>query len=148
MQSNQPDMRADDKNKKPVSDKSPALMLMRVLQGALIGGGAILPGVSGGVLAVVFGIYRPMMELLSHPFRALKKNLWLFIPIIIGDNDLTFKMWRDLFDAGVFVNPVISPATAPGRQLLRTSYMATHTRAQLERVLETFAKVGRANGLI
>ena len=84
MQSNQPDMRADDKNKKPVSDKSPALMLMRVLQGALIGGGAILPGVSGGVLAVVFGIYRPMMELLSHPFRALKKNLWLFIPIIIG----------------------------------------------------------------
>ena len=84
MQSNQPDMRADDKNKKQVSDKSPALMLMRVLQGALIGGGAILPGVSGGVLAVVFGIYRPMMELLSHPFRALKKNLWLFIPIIIG----------------------------------------------------------------
>ena len=84
MQSNQPDMRADDKNKRPVSDKSPALMLMRVLQGALIGGGAILPGVSGGVLAVVFGIYRPMMELLSHPFRALKKNLWLFIPIVIG----------------------------------------------------------------
>ena len=84
MQSNQPDLRANDKNKKPVSDKSPALMLMRVLQGALIGGGAILPGVSGGVLAVVFGIYRPMMELLSHPFRALKKNLWLFIPIVIG----------------------------------------------------------------
>ena len=84
MQLNQPDLRADDKNKKPVSEKSPALMLMRVLQGALIGGGAILPGVSGGVLAVVFGIYRPMMELLSHPFRALKKNLWLFIPIVIG----------------------------------------------------------------
>ena len=84
MQSKQPDLRADDKNKRPVSDKSPALMLMRVLQGALIGGGAILPGVSGGVLAVVFGIYRPMMELLSHPFRALKKNLWLFIPIVIG----------------------------------------------------------------
>ena len=84
MQSNQPDLRADDKNKKTVSEKSPALMLMRVLQGALIGGGAILPGVSGGVLAVVFGIYRPMMELLSHPFRALKKNLWLFIPIVIG----------------------------------------------------------------
>ena len=64
--------------------RSPAVMLMRVVQGALIGGGAILPGVSGGVLAVVFGIYRPMMELLSHPIRALKKNLWLFIPIIIG----------------------------------------------------------------
>ena len=65
-------------------DRDPKLMLMRIVQGALIGGGAILPGVSGGVLAVVFGIYRPMMELLSHPIRALKKNLWLFIPIIIG----------------------------------------------------------------
>ncbi len=72
-----------DTQKKP-DQRDPKLMAMRVLQGALIGGGAILPGVSGGVLAVVFGIYRPMMELLSHPIRALKKNLWLFIPIIIG----------------------------------------------------------------
>ena len=70
------------------------------------------------------------------------------IPIIIGDNTRTFKMWRDLFDRGVFVNPVIAPATTPGRQLLRTSYMATHTRPQLERVLDIFASVGRANGLI
>jgi 8-amino-7-oxononanoate synthase len=70
------------------------------------------------------------------------------IPIIIGDNELTFKMWRDLFEAGVFVNPVISPATAPGRQLLRTSYMATHQKSQLEKVLEVFEKVGKANGLI
>ena len=66
------------------SDRAPGLMLMRVVQGALIGGGAILPGVSGGVLAVVFGIYRPMMAFFSHPFNELKKNLWLFIPVIIG----------------------------------------------------------------
>ena len=65
-------------------ERAPGLMLMRVVQGALIGGGAILPGVSGGVLAVVFGIYRPMMAFLSHPFKELKKNLWLFIPVIIG----------------------------------------------------------------
>ena len=70
------------------------------------------------------------------------------IPIIIGDDVLTFKMWADLMENGVFVNPVISPATAPGRQLLRTSYMATHTRPQLEQVLEIFVKVGKANGLI
>ena len=50
-------------------------------------------------------------------------------------------------EAGVFVNPVIA-ATTPGRQLLRTSYMATHTQAQLERVLDVFGKVGKANGLI
>ena len=66
------------------NDRAPGLMLMRVLQGALVGGGAILPGVSGGVLAVVFGIYRPMMAFFSHPFKELKKNLWLFIPVIIG----------------------------------------------------------------
>jgi 8-amino-7-oxononanoate synthase len=70
------------------------------------------------------------------------------IPIIIGDNERTFLMWRKLFDADVFVNPVIAPATAPGRQLLRTSYMATHTRPQLEHVLEVFAKVGKEVGLI
>jgi len=70
------------------------------------------------------------------------------IPIIIGDDNLTFMTWKLLFDGGVFVNPVISPATAPGRQLLRTSYMATHTDEQMSRVLETFAKVGKQVGLI
>lgn len=70
------------------------------------------------------------------------------IPIIIGDDALTFKTWSDLFEKGVFVNPVISPATAPGHQLLRTSYMASHTRDQLEKVLEIFEKVGKQNGLI
>ncbi len=70
------------------------------------------------------------------------------IPIIIGDNERTFYAWHKLFDAGVFVNPVISPATSPGRQLLRTSYMATHTRSQLEMVLDIFGKVGKEIGLI
>lgn len=70
------------------------------------------------------------------------------IPIIIGDNELTFIAWRKLFEAGVFVNPVIAPATSPGRQLLRTSYMATHTRSQLEKVLDIFGKVGKELGLI
>ncbi len=70
------------------------------------------------------------------------------IPIIIGDDERTFLTWRLLFENGVFVNPVISPATAPGRQLLRTSYMATHTDDQLHRVLEIFSKVGKQVGLI
>lgn len=70
------------------------------------------------------------------------------IPIIIGDDALTFMTWRLLFENGVFVNPVISPAVSPGRQLLRTSYMATHTDEQLERVLVIFEKVGKKLGLI
>lgn len=58
--------------------------LLLVLSGLLIGGGAILPGISGGVLCVVFGIYRPMMELLSHPKRALPLYWRIFLPVGIG----------------------------------------------------------------
>lgn len=70
------------------------------------------------------------------------------IPIIIGDDMLTFSFWRLLFDAGVFVNPVISPAVPPGGQLLRTSYMASHTNEQLNQVLDTFEKIGKQIGVI
>jgi 8-amino-7-oxononanoate synthase len=70
------------------------------------------------------------------------------VPIIIGDDQLTFLMWKTLFDEGVFVNPVISPAVAPGHQLLRTSYMATHTNDQLDKVLDIFGKVGKRLGVI
>ncbi|MDO9087818.1 MAG: aminotransferase class I/II-fold pyridoxal phosphate-dependent enzyme [Anaerolineaceae bacterium] len=70
------------------------------------------------------------------------------IPIIIGSDDLTFLTWKLLFENGVFVNPVISPAVAPGRQLLRTSYMATHTDDQLVKVLEIFERIGKQVGLI
>jgi len=70
------------------------------------------------------------------------------IPIIIGDDNLTFMTWKLLFENGVFVNPVISPAVSAGRQLLRTSYMATHTDEQLERVLDIFEKVGKELGII
>jgi 7-keto-8-aminopelargonate synthetase-like enzyme len=70
------------------------------------------------------------------------------IPIKIGDDQKTLLTWRLLFDAGVFVNPVLSPAVAAGGQLLRTSYMATHTDDQLNRVLEIFSKVGKQVGLI
>lgn len=58
--------------------------LVRLIQGAVIGAGAILPGISGGVLAVIFGIYRPLMELLTHPKTMLKKHLPLLLPVGIG----------------------------------------------------------------
>jgi 7-keto-8-aminopelargonate synthetase-like enzyme len=60
----------------------------------------------------------------------------------------TFAMWRQLWDAGVYVNPVIEPAVPVGMALLRTSYMATHTDEQLEKVLTIFAQVGKAVGVI
>ena len=70
------------------------------------------------------------------------------IPILIGDDERTFFMWKRLFEEGVFVNPVISPAVATGHQLLRTSYMATHTDEQMDKVLEIFKRVGKEVGII
>ena len=70
------------------------------------------------------------------------------IPVIVGDRMLTIYVWKRLFDEGVFVNPVLSPGVQPGRELLRTSYMATHTFEQMDRVLGIFAKVGKETGLI
>lgn len=58
--------------------------IVRVIQGAIIGAGAILPGISGGVLCVVFGIYRPMMAVLAHPLKNIKQYWRMFIPIALG----------------------------------------------------------------
>lgn len=59
-------------------------VILNIIKGAVVGVGAILPGVSGGVLCVAFGIYKPMMELLTHPFKSFKKYYKLFIPFLIG----------------------------------------------------------------
>lgn len=58
--------------------------ILRLMQGAIIGAGAILPGVSGGVLAVIFGIYRPMMETITSPKTGLRKYWWMFVPVLLG----------------------------------------------------------------
>jgi 7-keto-8-aminopelargonate synthetase-like enzyme len=70
------------------------------------------------------------------------------IPILVGDDTRTLLAWKALFENGVFVNPVIAPAVPPGQQLLRTSYMASHTDEQIDTVLEVFARVGKQLGLI
>ncbi|MGD8352678.1 MAG: pyridoxal phosphate-dependent aminotransferase family protein [Pseudomonadota bacterium] len=70
------------------------------------------------------------------------------IPIVVGEDMLAFKIALMLQEEGVFANPVITPATPPGRALIRTSYMATHTDEHLDRVLEAFMKVGKQVGLI
>jgi len=58
--------------------------ILYAIQGAVVGVGAILPGVSGGVLCVAFGIYEPMMALLTHPVRTMKARYRLFVPFLIG----------------------------------------------------------------
>lgn len=71
-------------NKQAKQRNGAAEIIMRLIHGAIIGLGAVLPGISGGVLCVVFGVYKPIMELLSHPFKAIKKYAKLLIPIVIG----------------------------------------------------------------
>ena len=70
------------------------------------------------------------------------------IPLFIRNNDLTFLVVKELFDAGIFVNPVVSPAVAPEDTLIRFSLMATHTKAQLDYALETIQKVFKKHHII
>ena len=63
---------------------SPMQFLIKVLQGSLIGLGAVLPGISGGVLCVIFGIYKTIMEFLADPFRKFKTHVPKLIPVVIG----------------------------------------------------------------
>jgi 8-amino-7-oxononanoate synthase len=70
------------------------------------------------------------------------------IPVIIGDDEKCLRTWKELFENGLYTNPVVPPAVPQGMALLRTSYMATHTREQLTRALGIFEKAGRKMGVI
>src|SRR5215218_4541812 len=65
------------------------------------------------------------------------------VPVVVGDDWKAVLLWRALYDAGVFVNVALHPAVPPAGALLRTSVMATHDRATLDRALECFATVKR-----
>jgi 8-amino-7-oxononanoate synthase len=70
------------------------------------------------------------------------------IPLYIRDNFKTFQITTDLFNEGIFVNPVVSPAVAPHDTLIRFSLMATHTKEQVTEALEKIEKVFRKNGVL
>ena len=70
------------------------------------------------------------------------------VPVLIGTLEDTFRFWRQLYDAGVFTNPVVPPAVPPTECRLRTSLMATHTDDQIDYVLDTFARLGKESGVI
>ena len=79
----------------------------------------------------------------------LGKTETAVIPIYIRQDLRTILMWKDLLeDYGVYTNPFISPGVPPKSAMLRTSYMATHERPQLDRALEAFEKVGKKYGVI
>jgi 8-amino-7-oxononanoate synthase len=70
------------------------------------------------------------------------------IPLMMGEMERAFMMWKILGEEGVFVNPVVPPAVPQGRCMIRTSYMATHTDEMLDRVLGIVEKAGKKLGMI
>ena len=99
------------------------------------------------------------MRKLWHNTERMQKGLkWLgfdtlrsctpIIPVLVGDDMTSFSMCRKLHEEGIFVNPIISPAVAPGGALLRVSLMATHSDKQIDFALDKFEKTGKEFGII
>jgi 7-keto-8-aminopelargonate synthetase-like enzyme len=70
------------------------------------------------------------------------------IPILIRDDLRTVFAWHSLINEGVYTNPVVPPGVPPGSSLLRTSYMASHTKEHLDRALKAFKVVGEQHDLL
>ncbi|MFQ5607316.1 MAG: aminotransferase class I/II-fold pyridoxal phosphate-dependent enzyme [Candidatus Zixiibacteriota bacterium] len=89
---------------------------------------------------------------MHHDLRALGFDIGNtetpIVPLIIGEEMKTLTFWKMLFERGVFANAIMKPAVSPGRELIRTSYTATMTDEQLDQVVESIEKVGKALGVI
>lgn len=89
-----------------------------------------------------------MMKSLRELGFNIGKTQSPIIPIIVGDDEKCFYLWKEIYEGGVYTNPVVAPAVPQGMALLRTSYMATHTKEQLNRALGIFEKAGKKIGVI
>jgi len=70
------------------------------------------------------------------------------VPVIVGEPEKAFMMWKQLFDNGVFVNAFIPPGVPPHMSMMRTSYMATHEKHHLDKILDVFEQVGKELGYL
>jgi 8-amino-7-oxononanoate synthase len=70
------------------------------------------------------------------------------VPVIVGDDDKAFLLWKFLREDGVFTNPAIYPAVPKGQSLIRTNYSATPDGDELDAVLASFEKCGQLLGVI
>lgn len=63
------------------------------------------------------------------------------VPIVIGETERAYRIWKKLFDLGIFTVLAIAPGVPPGKDLLRTAVSARHTREDLDKVGDALAKV-------
>ena len=70
------------------------------------------------------------------------------VPVLIYDDEKAFKLWKKLYEMGVFVNVFISPATPPGKAMMRNSFMASHEVHHLDSILDAYRKAGKEIGII
>ena len=84
---------------------------------------------------------REGLKKLEIPLYQSNSDITPIIPVMTWDNERTLVVTKMLFEEGVYVNPVLSPAVKPGLCRLRTSYTATHTKEQIDYALEAFKRV-------
>jgi 8-amino-7-oxononanoate synthase len=128
---------------------------------SLIFSAAILPSAAAAALAALDVIEREpelrtrLQSNADHVRKGLRrmgfqigKTQTPIVPVIVGDQVRMLQFWNELFAEGVFTNPVTGPAVPPGMDLIRTSYIATHSVQQLDAVLGAFRRAGLRHGLI
>lgn len=144
-----------------VASKKSVINFIKHSSPALIFGASMSPPNTAAVLAALHIIRREpervarIIEIGNYiraGFKAAGFNIidgvTPIVPVIIGDDIKTFQFWRMLLDNGVFANPVISPAVPQGMQLIRASFIATQENHHLDKVIDTFIKVGKKLELI
>jgi 8-amino-7-oxononanoate synthase len=115
-----------------------ALAALRVVRSAE--GPPLLAGVLENAAYLHRGLQERGFKVVEHEGDVVTP----IIPVMVGDDWKAVLLWRALYDAGVFTNVALHPAVPPGGALLRTSVMATHDRATLDRALDAFAAVKAA----
>jgi 8-amino-7-oxononanoate synthase len=81
-------------------------------------------------------------KFVEHGFKIIE-NESAIIPVIVGEVEKALTTWRYLFDHGIYVNAFVPPGVPPNMSMMRTSYMATHTKEHLDGILQGFIEIGK-----
>ncbi|MBK8098948.1 MAG: aminotransferase class I/II-fold pyridoxal phosphate-dependent enzyme [Planctomycetes bacterium] len=129
---------------------------------SLIFSASITPASAAAALAALDvietepGLRRRVLHIAHHVRTGLRKLGYVtggtpdspIVPVVVGDQERMMRLWKTLFECGVFTNAVTQPAVPPGMDLIRTSYIASHSDEQIELVLQRFEEAGKRVGIL